>query len=165
MFKSLSFSILALLLASPFAMAQGSFTGDWSGALETEGGNIDVVIHITEADEGLAATLDVPQQGATGIAANSVSAEGGELIVEFTDIQTTVTGTKTAEGTIDATWTQRGQEVPLTLSPAEAGGVEAEAAPAEDTLKEEMPEQAQPEEPEAPESMEAPEESAAPENR
>lgn len=151
MLRTLSLSIFTLLLVSPFAVAQ-DFAGDWSGVLATDGGDLEVILHISEGADGLEATLDVPQQGASGIAASSASAEGERLSLEFSEIQTTVAGTKTADGTIDATWSQAGKELPLTLTPAERG-FEGEAAP------EKAPEEAA-----APEDAPAPEEAATPED-
>jgi len=60
--------------------------GDWVGTLEAGGAEFALVLHITESDSGLAATMDSPDQGAFGILASSVTVTGDSLTVQIEDI-------------------------------------------------------------------------------
>jgi pimeloyl-ACP methyl ester carboxylesterase len=72
--------LLALLLAAP-ALAQ-SPAGDWSGDIEVGAPEpLTLILRVAPEDDGYTATLDVPQQGATGLPASSVRAPGDSLVV------------------------------------------------------------------------------------
>jgi hypothetical protein len=48
--------------------------GDWKGAIDTGGGSLRVVIHVTQDKNGkLSATMDSPDQHATGIVIASIA--------------------------------------------------------------------------------------------
>jgi dienelactone hydrolase len=54
--------------------------GDWSGGLPLPGGmKLTLVLHVTAAPSGYAASLDSPDQGALGLAVSSVSVDGDKL--------------------------------------------------------------------------------------
>lgn len=65
-------SFIIIFLASVNAMAQWAFIGDWQGKVA----NIPIIIHVSNDDTGLKATLDSPTQGATGIPCGSVVVDG-----------------------------------------------------------------------------------------
>ena len=79
-------SLLALLLAAP-ALAQ-SPAGDWTGDIEVGAPEpLTLILRVTPEGEGYAATLDVPQQGGTGIPASDVRATADSLVVELEAFQ------------------------------------------------------------------------------
>lgn len=64
---------LGLLGVIPYstslAQSADSLVGDWQGTVPTQFGDIRMVFHVREADDGLWLTLDSPDQGAKGIPA------------------------------------------------------------------------------------------------
>lgn len=82
--------LLSGLAAAPASLAAGapqeaqeavSLVGDWEGTLSLpDGRNVEMVFHVVEAEGGaLSATMDVPAQGASGIACPEVTIEGADL--------------------------------------------------------------------------------------
>lgn len=108
--------------------AQDAFVGSWSGTLNAGGTELRVVFHIERAEDGsLTASMDSPDQGATGIPVSRVAVEGDSLTLEVGRINGQYEGVMTAEdSTIEGTWTQSGRSFPLMLSPA---GASASAPP------------------------------------
>ncbi len=129
----MSASRLSLLLASvlvvlsPFeAAGQDALIGTWSGPLRAGGVELRIVFHLEEAADGLTATMDSPDQGATGIPVSDVTVTGDSLTLAVDRIGGTYRGALSAAGdTLDGTWTQSGQSIPLLLTPA----TEDETAP------------------------------------
>ncbi len=96
-----------------------ALVGTWEGALSVPGGELPVVFHIEQAEgaqgeEALAATMDSPQQGATGIPVATVAFDGDSLRLEVPAIGGAYAGA-VRDDTIRGTWTQMGQSLPLTL--------------------------------------------------
>ena len=78
-------SLAALLLFAAPATLAHSPAGDWEGALAVPGAPepLKMVLRIAESGDSLAITLDVPQQGATGIPATGVESSADSLVVEY----------------------------------------------------------------------------------
>jgi uncharacterized protein len=90
--------------------------GMWAGTLDTGTVKLRVVFHIVNTEDGLTATLDSPDQGAKDIPANSVTRSGASLKIEANGIGGVFEGKITADrSSIDGTWTQGGQAIPLVL--------------------------------------------------
>ena len=116
---SLLFAAVFLLLGSVEAAGQDALLGSWSGSLQAGGTNLRIVFHIERGDDGLTATMDSPDQGATGIPVSDVMVTGDSLTLSVGRIGGTYQGILSAEGdTLDGTWTQSGQSFPLILTPA-----------------------------------------------
>lgn len=128
-------AILALAALIPWGLpvhaqsAPDDIVGSWQGALDVNGMELPVVFHIEDTGTALAASMDSPDQGATGIPVESVMLEGDTLTMEVPAIQGEYVGVLTAPETIDGTWTQAGQSFSLTLSPAGEDMVEAPTGP------------------------------------
>jgi hypothetical protein len=103
--------------------AQEAFIGSWTGTLEAAGAEARVVFHI-EHDGALTASMDAPDEGATGIPVSSVVVDGESLTLAVDSLGGRFEGALAGDDTIEGTWTQRGRSAPLTLSPA---GPEASA--------------------------------------
>jgi len=113
----LAAAVIALgLSASPLS---AQVAGDWSGSLSTPGGDLFIVLHVVEADDGLTATMDSPDQGAYGFEASSAVFETDTLTVQFMDIGGSYVATVSDEG-LDGTWSQMGQVFNLDLVPHES---------------------------------------------
>lgn len=94
-----------------------SVVGDWEGRLNAVGASLRIIFHIQEdADGTLSATLDSPDQGASGIRVDDVSFEDGVLRMEARAIGGSYVGTLQEDGAlIDGSWTQGGQSFALDL--------------------------------------------------
>lgn len=125
--------LAAGFLALPAALAgQGAdrFVGDWEGTLQAGPQALPIIFHITAGDEGLAATMDSPAQGAYGIAVGSVVVSGDSITLGLPAIQGQYAGELQADGTITGTWSQGPASLPLNLAPVEPGAEASPAAPA-----------------------------------
>lgn len=108
-----------LLLAMPHAYAQSPspIAGDWMGSLQVPTGFLRLVVHINEdADGSLRATVDSPDQGATGIPVDAVTYADGHLHLDLASIGGAYDGTLRAQAdSIDGEWSQGGMSLPLVL--------------------------------------------------
>lgn len=94
--------------------------GDWQGAIDTGGGLLRIVVHIAQdIDSKLAASMDSPDQGATGIAVSSISFKQPDLHFEIERIGGSYDG-KINQGSteIAGNWKQGSASLPLTLKRA-----------------------------------------------
>jgi hypothetical protein len=90
--------------------------GDWSGTLDTGSAKLRLVFHIVNTSAGLAATLDNPDQGATGIPVTTVTRKDFELKMELKQIGGVYDGKISADrSTINGTWSQGANSFPLVL--------------------------------------------------
>jgi hypothetical protein len=111
--------------AAPAApAAPRSVEGTWKGRIL----NLRVVVHIAAASDGsLSGSLDSPDQGATGLVANSVALTGDTLRIDLSSIGARFAGVLTADGnTVSGTWYQGGAVVPVALRRSSGEG-DAEA--------------------------------------
>jgi uncharacterized protein len=90
--------------------------GAWLGTLDAGAVKLRVVFHITNTEDGLTATLDSPDQGQSGIPVTSVTREGASLKLEVKSIAGVFEGKISSDlSTVEGTWTQMGNPMPLTL--------------------------------------------------
>lgn len=102
------------------AQTNGSAEGTWVGALDVGVMSLRVVVHVQQTADGAhTATIDSPDQGATGIPVADVTATDGTLILEVPSIGARYEGS-IAGDEIDGTWLQGGRSLPLTLQRGEA---------------------------------------------
>ncbi len=100
--------------------AAGSLSGHWEGAIQAPGQQVAVEIDVTRNSQGaIAGRVSIPGQNLKGLALTNVAVAG--TVVGFqignTPGDRTFDGTLSAEGTsIAGTYTQRGFEMPFTLS-------------------------------------------------
>jgi uncharacterized protein len=91
--------------------------GDWEGRLNAGGASIRAVFHIVTFEDGMTATMDSPDQGATGVPVGAVRRTGSTLELEMKQIAGGYSGTIDASlTTIDGMWTQGGNSLPLVLT-------------------------------------------------
>ena len=96
-----------------FVNAQ-NVVGDWSGNFTASGQEIPIVLHLSETDNSIEATIDFPSQGASGIAADKVSLKEREL--DLTLMQGQVSLKAQVDGdSMTGVFSQGGLEFPLTL--------------------------------------------------
>jgi hypothetical protein len=129
--KTLSMAVLACLFTGASAQAQNA-VGDWQGALDANGTTLHVVVHITEDGGGFKATLDSPDQGATGIPVGSVSVAGSVLKFEVPMVGGSYEGHFSADGqAVDGTWSQGGMSLALLLKRQSAAATAPAPPPAQ----------------------------------
>ena len=107
------FCAALVALMSLVAVAQ-DFTGVWKGNIQVQGYSLPLVLNIGQNDEGLTATLDSPEQQATGIKAKA-KANGDKLTVEVPEIGASYSA-KLEGNTLDGTFSQMGFSLPLKLT-------------------------------------------------
>lgn len=114
----------------PAAQDESDFAGRWTGTLDVQGTELDVTVNLVADGDGLAGTIDVPAQGATGVELDNVRAEGNQLSFELSAGSNVAafSGERTADDTIVGELEQAGVQMALTL---ERGAAEAAAEPTE----------------------------------
>jgi hypothetical protein len=114
---------LCLLAASPGAPAPaagssdasaGRVLGDWHGSLLVGGTPLRLAVHfVRRADGILMGTLDNPDQGAMGLAMDSVAVAGDTLRFTMSTIHGSYVGALAADTLVSGTWTQGSAALPL----------------------------------------------------
>ena len=90
--------------------------GSWEGKLVIPQGTLTVLFHISEGDSGYVATMDSPDQGATGLPISSVTVSGDSLQITADMIQGRYEGTLQVDGTLKGTWSQGPGSLPLRMT-------------------------------------------------
>ena len=91
--------------------ARGAIAGTWS-----QGQPMPLTFHITTAADGLAATVDSPDQSASGLPVTSARRDGDTLVLQLPDLGAKFQGTIAKDlSAIDGAFTQGGASLPLTL--------------------------------------------------
>jgi hypothetical protein len=98
-------------------------TGDWAGVLTAPNGmEIELIFKVVEGEDGaLSTTIDVPTQGAAGIACAETTTEGAELHISGCEIPGSggFDGALNEEGVMAGDFNQAGQSFPLDLKLAD----------------------------------------------
>jgi uncharacterized protein len=101
---------------SPKPAAPSDIDGAWMGAIDTGVAKLTCVFHITNTADGLTATMDSPDQGASGIPVTTVTRNGPTLKMQLEGIGGVFDGKISTDlTTIDGTWNQSGRSFPLLL--------------------------------------------------
>jgi len=88
--------------------------GDWLGTIDTGMGALRLVLHIRNTDQGLAATVDSPDQHAKGLPVTGIIRSGTSLKFEMKEIGGSYDGNLSSDlDTLTGTWTQLGNSLPL----------------------------------------------------
>ena len=125
-FRKLAF--LLLVVPGPLLAQEAgeAWIGDWQGSLDVGAQSLPLIVHITMGAAGLEATMDSPAQGAEGIPVSSVRTAGDSLVFEIQVIQGRYEGVRRPDGTVEGTWSQGPNALPLVLERVPEG--EAPAA-------------------------------------
>lgn len=125
------------------AAATAAVAGVYAGKLSIAGMELDITVTLQEQDGAYTGTIDIPQQGATGIPLQNVTVDGAAVHFEMLPAPQTAKfdGELAADGSIAGTMAQSGYEGTFTLTPQGAAGepageVSGPAAPGPD---EELP--------------------------
>jgi hypothetical protein len=118
----ISFFVVGLGVLRPSAPAAGQTSdpliGTWEGKLDAGGTSLRVVFHVTATADGkLAATMDSPDQGATGIPVSEVEHDGTKVHIGVAVVHGAFDGTMSEDAkSIAGTWAQGAASLPLTVS-------------------------------------------------
>lgn len=90
--------------------------GDWEGTLDTGAATLRLVIHVLTFEDGMTATMDSLDQNARGLPVSTITRNGTALQFEMKQLAGSFSGTLDANlTTIDGTWSQLGNSLPLWL--------------------------------------------------
>lgn len=98
--------------------------GDWEGTLDAGVMKLKLVIHVVRTGEQLTATLDSPDQGATGLPVDAISVSNGSIQLEMKSLGATYKGKFSSDGSrIEGEFNQVGQAFPLNLTRIDKGNI------------------------------------------
>lgn len=102
--------------------------GRWKGAIETPGGTLGVEVFLVRDGDAWSGTIDIPAQGAKGLALEKITVEGGQAIFSIAGVP----GAPRFEGAVSetelkGTFYQGGGSVPFRLEKVEKGAPAEEA--------------------------------------
>jgi pimeloyl-ACP methyl ester carboxylesterase len=83
MVRRLTLTWLAIVLLALPAAAQSPAAGAWKGAIRIQGMDLQIAVTLTGGDTDLKGTIDIPQQGAKGLALTKVSVQGTKVHFEL----------------------------------------------------------------------------------
>lgn len=118
--RSLVLLLLACAASHLVAQTAPDPAGRWSGAVQVPGQALNVVVLLARGDDGaLKGTIDIPQQGASGLALANVSATGEEVAftIEGVPGNPTFKGKISVDGAaLSGTFLQGGAKFPFSLA-------------------------------------------------
>ena len=92
------------------------FLGSWAGTLDVPGQPLRLVLHVRLESGALAASLDSPDQGQTGMPVTAVTIDGNRLRAELSYANAAFEGAlDEGHGALVGAWSQGGGSMPLTL--------------------------------------------------
>ena len=108
-----------LILVAIFTLTTASaqdITGTWNGILKVQGMQLSLVFHINKTQNGFSSTMDSPDQKAFGIPVTSTNFENSKLTIAIANAGIAFEGVLGADGIINGTFKQSGQNFPMNLS-------------------------------------------------
>jgi hypothetical protein len=102
--------------ANQASVKPAEVAGDWLGTLEPGPIKLRIVVHITQANDGLKATIDSPDQNASGLPVSSVEVIGATLKLQSEKLSAIFEGKISSDlNTLDGRWKQGAGSWPLVL--------------------------------------------------
>jgi len=112
------------------AVKPSDIDGTWQGTLEAGTVKLRLVLHLITTKDGLAGSLDSPDQGAMALPVSAAKREGSSLTLELKVVGGKFEGTIAKDlSTIAGTWTQGGNSLPLVFKRGEAAAAAAPHRP------------------------------------
>ena len=93
--------------------------GQWHGVLAVQGMKLRLVFHIENDSAGYSATMDSPDQGATGIVASAVRYDSAKLTIEIQQLGASYEAELKGDSLVGA-FSQRGMSFPLSMTRRQA---------------------------------------------
>lgn len=123
-----TFLLFFVVLLFSVSLYSQDITGQWNGTLNVQGQSIALLFNIEKDESGYKTTLDIPAQGAKGIAVTSTVFANSKLTLKIVNLSAEFVGDFNTEGKIVGNFNQAGVVFPLTLS---KGGIVAPNRPQE----------------------------------
>lgn len=113
----LTAGMLLVMPAQTYPLPNEQIEGIWQGALKHSGIELGIIFTISRSpDKVLTATMDVPEQNATGVPVDKISFDNRELLLEIIPIEAVFKGRLSEDGvTINGEFIQGGMTLPLVL--------------------------------------------------
>ena len=113
--RTLCCFLAGIIMAVPLSAQVSNISGRWQGALAVSGINLRIVLNVTETAGGvMSATMDSPDQGATGLPVNSIIVRNDSLLFTVEAVRGTYSGRFAPDRTtISGEWTQGSVRIPL----------------------------------------------------
>lgn len=111
--KTLIHTIILVLFTS--ALTAPDISGTWTGTLEVQNTKLRVVFHVKKSDKGYEATMDSPDQNASGIAVSGVQYEHPNVRFDVAAAGAYYEGVMGEEKKITGKWVQGGTAFYLAL--------------------------------------------------
>ncbi len=109
-------TLLCSIVFSQQQIAQVKPEGDWKGTIDAGGTKLDLILHISKKDGALSATLDSPDQGATGLAIDQITVTGSSLRFGMKSLGVDYEGVFNADSSqIEGQFSQQGVRLALTF--------------------------------------------------
>ncbi len=106
----------AFKIAEAKPAAPSDIDGNWQGTLAMGFGNLRIIYQIANTQDGLTAKLQSPDQGGSWTSAYPMTRSGTSVTIPIKAIGSTYEGKLSADlASIDGTFQQGGQSIPLTL--------------------------------------------------
>jgi len=112
----IKYTITICLIAFYTSLYSQSVEGSWGGEIDLQGTKLTLVFNIENQSGRYNATMDSPDQGATGIPVDSVSFDGKNLSLLMTRMKISYVGVLKENQEIDGVFAQAGYEFPLILT-------------------------------------------------
>ncbi len=114
----MKYVLMTFFIVLAFAQAQEAFVGNWQGEIGPGVLNLGVVVHFTASGETLSGTIDIPAQGAEGLALAVTKASNDKATFSIEGVP----GNPTFEGTLESgkisgTFSQSSQSFDFSLEP------------------------------------------------
>lgn len=103
------------------AIAQPAFEGSWEGALNVQGMQLPLVVHLTKSKDGYVGKFDSPKQKAFGIPLTTMQAQGDTLRFTVADARISYQGIWVMGDSVVGTFTQAGRGFAMNLQRQAAG--------------------------------------------
>jgi hypothetical protein len=110
--KTCMHTIFFILVSS--VLFSQDLSGQWSGNLNVQGTQFRIVFHVVKTNSGYNATLDSPDQNATGIPVTSATLNYPSVKIVIADLGMVYEGAMT-DNIITGSWKQAGQTFSLVL--------------------------------------------------
>ena len=125
------------LLAPVWAQTLTDVAGVWQSSVEIPGSPLEVVVTLEAAEDNLSGTIDIPAQGAENLPLKDVALENGTLsfVIDGVGGNPTFYGTAVS-GTFAGTFSQSGQNFPVTLTQRETDADPTATEPSEEETAE-----------------------------
>lgn len=113
---------LLMTLTFTFPIYSQTVAGDWSGVLDVQGTQLELIFHISEADGKYSTTMDSPAQGGFDIPMDETTYKNGALVISGKNLGLTYEAKYDASSDmISGTFNQGPMSIPLELKRHEGG--------------------------------------------